>query len=173
MKIIDHRLHQDDGTPVTFKASPNIGDAVKPEYIVIHYTAGGNAKGAVGWLCNPASKVSAHLVIGRDGSVTQLVPFDRVAWHAGISQWEGRTGLNAYSIGIELDNAGRLVRKEDGWMAAFGGTLSVQPGDASCSQARRSSVWMAYLPGSTTGGAVGSLPGALRHLPYAGCCWTR
>ena len=124
MKIINHLLHQDDGTPVTFKTSPNIGDAVKPEYIVIHYTAGGNAKGAVGWLCNPASKVSAHLVIGRDGSVTQLVPFDRVAWHAGISQWEGRTGLNAYSIGIELDNAGRLVRKEEGWMAAFGGTYS-------------------------------------------------
>lgn len=124
MKIINHRLHKEDGTPVEFKASPNIGDVVKPEYIVIHYTAGANAKGAVGWLCNPASKVSAHLVIGRDGSVTQLVPFDRIAWHAGVSQWEGRSGLNAYSIGIELDNAGRLVRKEEGWMSAFGGTYS-------------------------------------------------
>jgi N-acetylmuramoyl-L-alanine amidase len=124
MKIINHRLHQDDGTPVPFKPSPNFGEAVKPEYLVIHYTAGANAKGAVGWLINPNSKVSAHLVVGRDGSLTQLVPFDRVAWHAGVSQWEGRSGLNAYSIGIELDNAGRLVHKGGEWLASYGGTIA-------------------------------------------------
>lgn len=124
MQIINHRLHFDDGTPVPFKASPNIDSVVKPEYLVIHYTAGSNAPGAVGWLCNPSSKVSAHLVIGRDGSITQLAPFDRAAWHAGVSQWEGRSGLNAYSIGIELDNAGRLVRKNNEWMASFGRTYA-------------------------------------------------
>ena len=122
MKIINHLLHQDDDTPLPFRRSPNVGGPLKPEYLVVHYTAGGNAGGAVGWLTNPQSKASAHLVIGRDGSVTQLVPFDTVAWHAGVSSWEGRTGLNAYSIGIELDNAGRLVRKRDGWLSSFGVT---------------------------------------------------
>ena len=35
-------------------------------------------------------------VVERDGSVTQLVAFDRVAWHAGQSQWRGRSGCNAF-----------------------------------------------------------------------------
>jgi len=121
MQIIDHRLVQDDGTPYPFQASPNFEDSpLKPEYLVIHYTAGRNAEGAVSWLCNPVARASAHLVIGRDGGITQLVPFDKVAWHAGISQWQGRIGLNLYSIGIELDNAGKLMQHGDSWLAWFG-----------------------------------------------------
>jgi N-acetylmuramoyl-L-alanine amidase len=120
MKIIDHRLCKDDGTPYPFVASPNIGDKIQHEYLVMHYTAGRTAAGAVQWLTNPAAQASAHLVIGRDGSITQLVPFDTVAWHAGASSWEGRVGLNRYSIGIEMDNAGRLTRHADRWRAWFG-----------------------------------------------------
>jgi hypothetical protein len=45
----------------------------------------------------------------------QFVPFDTIAWHAGYSQWADRSGLNRYSIGIELDNAGRLVRAHNQW----------------------------------------------------------
>ena len=52
--------------------------------------------------------------------MTQLVPFDRVAWHAGRSEWAGYTGLNQYSIGIEMDNAGRLIRRGNKWRAWFG-----------------------------------------------------
>jgi len=74
----------------------------------------------VQWLTNPVAEASAHLVIGRDGGITQLVPFDTVAWHAGASSWEGRVGLNHYSIGIEMDNAGRLTRHGDSWRAWFG-----------------------------------------------------
>lgn len=48
-------------------------------------------------------KVSAHLFIARDGSVTQFVPFHRRAWHAGKSVFEGREECNDYSIGIELE----------------------------------------------------------------------
>lgn len=48
-------------------------------------------------------KVSSHLVINRSGQVTQYVPFNRRAWHAGISCFEGRTGCNDFSIGIELE----------------------------------------------------------------------
>jgi len=47
-------------------------------------------------------KVSAHIVIDREGSVTQYVPFNRRAWHAGESVYVGRTRCNDFSIGIEL-----------------------------------------------------------------------
>jgi N-acetylmuramoyl-L-alanine amidase len=100
--------------------SPNQQGKVQHEYLVMHYTAGRTAEGAVKWLVNPQARASAHLVIGRDGSITQLVRFDRIAWHAGFSRWEGREGLNQYSIGIELDNAGRLTRHGDQWRAWFG-----------------------------------------------------
>ena len=48
-------------------------------------------------------RVSSHLCIFRDGSVTQYVPFDRRAWHAGESQFEGRSRCNDFSVGIELE----------------------------------------------------------------------
>lgn len=120
MKIVDHRLCKDDDAPYPFKQSPNSGGEVTHEYLVIHYTAGRNSQESVDWLTDPSSQASAHLVIGRDGSITQLVPFDIKAWHAGASTWEGRVGLNTYSIGIELDNAGRLTRSGNQWRAWFG-----------------------------------------------------
>ncbi|HVC30774.1 MAG TPA: 1,6-anhydro-N-acetylmuramyl-L-alanine amidase AmpD [Steroidobacteraceae bacterium] len=48
-------------------------------------------------------RVSAHAVVRRDGSITQYVPFGMRAWHAGQSQYQGRTGCNDFSIGIELE----------------------------------------------------------------------
>ena len=47
--------------------------------------------------------VSAHLLIKRDGSCVQYVPFDKRAWHAGKSAYEGRGRCNDFSIGIELE----------------------------------------------------------------------
>ncbi len=120
MKINRHRLFLEDGLQAPYVRSPNIGGLVQPEYLVIHYTAGGTAEGAVSWLTNRVSQASAHLVIDRNGEITQLVPFDRIAWHAGASAWEGRYGLNRYSLGIELVNAGRLVRQSDHWRAWYG-----------------------------------------------------
>jgi AmpD protein len=48
-------------------------------------------------------QVSAHLFIERDGAITQFVPFDARAWHAGASSFEGVANCNDYSIGIELE----------------------------------------------------------------------
>ena len=48
-------------------------------------------------------RVSAHLFIRRDGEIVQFVPFNRRAWHAGLSSWRGMPGCNDYSIGIELE----------------------------------------------------------------------
>lgn len=48
-------------------------------------------------------QVSSHLLIKRDGTIIQFVPFSRRAWHAGESCHEGRQRCNDYSIGIELE----------------------------------------------------------------------
>ena len=50
-------------------------------------------------------RVSSHLLIRRSGEVVQYVPFQRRAWHAGVSAWAGRERCNDYSIGIELEGA--------------------------------------------------------------------
>ncbi len=47
--------------------------------------------------------VSAHVLIARDGALTQYVPFTRRAWHAGKSNYCGREGCNDFSVGIELE----------------------------------------------------------------------
>ena len=48
-------------------------------------------------------RVSAHFFINRSGQVTQYVSLDDRAWHAGVSQWNGRDQCNDFSIGIELE----------------------------------------------------------------------
>ena len=48
-------------------------------------------------------RVSAHCLIRRDGEVVQYVPFDKRAWHAGVSMYQGRERCNDFSIGIELE----------------------------------------------------------------------
>jgi N-acetylmuramoyl-L-alanine amidase len=116
MKVSAHRLLQDDGTPYRFVQSPNQGGTLRPRWLVMHYTADGGGT-AVDWFRNPAADASAHLVIARDGSITQMVPFDRVAWHAGKSEWKGVSGLNSHSIGIEIVNFGELLKHPTrGWM---------------------------------------------------------
>jgi N-acetylmuramoyl-L-alanine amidase len=112
MKIANHRLV--DGDTVTFVDTANQSAGIRRMYLVMHYTAGLGLDSAVAWLRAPAARASAHLVIGRDGRIVQMVAFNRKAWHAGVSRWGDLDGLNAYSIGIELDNAGRLQRRGDG-----------------------------------------------------------
>ncbi|MBI3560296.1 MAG: 1,6-anhydro-N-acetylmuramyl-L-alanine amidase AmpD [Gammaproteobacteria bacterium] len=50
-----------------------------------------------------ALRVSSHILIRRDGELIQYVPFDKRAWHAGKSNYQGRQGCNDFSIGIELE----------------------------------------------------------------------
>jgi N-acetylmuramoyl-L-alanine amidase len=117
VKVLNHRLVQDDGTPIPFKASPNTGGVLSARWLVMHYTGGRSTESSVAWLLNPLSRASAHVVIGRYGGIIQLVPFNIVAWHAGISRWLNVNGLNQHSIGIELDNAGRLDQIAGKWVS--------------------------------------------------------
>jgi N-acetylmuramoyl-L-alanine amidase len=89
--------------------SPNHGprrDGLRPELVVLHYTAMSDAAAAMRALCDPAREVSCHWLIARDGTVTALVDEERRAWHAGAGSWGGRADVNSRSIGIELDNDG-------------------------------------------------------------------
>ena len=66
-----------------------------------------SAEAAIARLCDPAWEVSAHYVICKTGAITQLVPEDQRAWHAGAGEWHGHQDMNSRSIGIELDNDGQ------------------------------------------------------------------
>ena len=119
LSVENHRLV---GDRVSFRATPNHGGELKARYLVFHYAAGRSAESSVESLCTrkPQGNASAHLVLARDGRIVQLVPFNVVAWHAGVSQWNGIVGLNHASIGIEMDNAGALSRVGDKFVAWFG-----------------------------------------------------
>jgi N-acetylmuramoyl-L-alanine amidase len=91
-----------------------------PDTIIIHYTAGSSAKSSADWLQRPDVKASAHIVVGKQGEIFQLVSFDKISWHAGESAYGGRTGFNKFSIGIELDNPGFLVQVGNEFIASFG-----------------------------------------------------
>jgi N-acetylmuramoyl-L-alanine amidase len=105
-----------------WRATPNLGRTMRPEIIVLHETAGRlDPDSAIAWLCNPAAKASAHLVVDRAGRVTQLAAFNRVAWHAGVSQYKARKGVNAFSIGIELVGPGKLTHLGAGRASAWFG----------------------------------------------------
>lgn len=116
MKIHDHLL---EGEGITQRETPNKGDIIDPNYLVFHFTAGRDAQSAINWLCNPEARASAHLVLARDGNITQLAPFNVKTWHAGNSHWDGLTGMNQYSIGIEMDNAGKLSKVGTKYKAWF------------------------------------------------------
>lgn len=118
VKICEHRLQQ-----ARQVVSPNYNErpaGVMPELLVIHNISlppgqfgGPYIEQLFENRLDPAAhsyfasihqlKVSSHLLIRRDGEVVQFVPFDKRAWHAGQSCYQGRENCNDFSIGIELE----------------------------------------------------------------------
>jgi len=47
-------------------------------------------------------QVSSHFVVDRSGKITQFVGCEQRAWHAGVSEWQGKSGCNDFAIGIEM-----------------------------------------------------------------------
>src|ERR1035437_4145865 len=94
------------------------------EYIICHYTGGTTVQSAHNTYLDPTTQVSWHLSVSRDGDVTQLLSFDKVAWHAGASSWgtgpQALVGMNKYSIGVEHSNCGPLTEKNGAYVTAFG-----------------------------------------------------
>lgn len=82
------------------------------DLIVLHYTDMRNAQEALARLCDAGTRVSAHFLIHKEGTLYQLVDPIYCAWHAGLGSWQGETDINHRSIGIELDNAGHTFGPE-------------------------------------------------------------
>ena len=128
--------------------SPNCsGELREPSFIVVHSTISGSFKSAYDWMMNKVAKAAAHDLIGREeGEFAQLVPYDKCAWHCGPSFWEGKTGLNKYSIGIELVSWGPLRQDGNGALySALHGT-AVTSGEVFYGAPTGSSydVWQGY-----------------------------
>jgi len=74
--------------------------------IVLHYTGMPIVEEALLRLRDPKARVSCHYCVLENGSIVQLVPEAKRAWHAGVSSWQGQTDTNSRSIGIEIANPG-------------------------------------------------------------------
>lgn len=82
----------------------NVRGSKSVKLIVLHADASPNEKGCLSWIQSSESKVSYHVLIGRDGTVYTCVPYDRRAWHAGKSEWHGEKDVNGISIGVSFSN---------------------------------------------------------------------
>lgn len=86
--------------------TPNVsaGKRIVPKAIVLHHTAGSYA-GSVAWCMNPASRVSYHAIVAKDGKRTVLADPDERTWHAGVSSWRNKRDLNSWSVGAAFEGS--------------------------------------------------------------------
>ena len=97
---------------------------------IIHFTAGASAQSSIAWSKNPVSQASWHFIIDRDGEISQQVPLERAAWHAGAAMLPlmGASAVrtvNSSTIGIELCNHGLLHQNPDGSFSSEAGNTLV------------------------------------------------
>ena len=118
MKIKNHWLQADSSEAIRLRPTKNARELIDPDYLVVHYTATDSATEALNWFLSipPANpdRIAAHVIIDTDGSITQLVPFNQRANHAGPSTWNNTDSLNYHAIGIELVNPGFVSKLSDG-----------------------------------------------------------
>lgn len=82
----------------------SVGQDSRVQYVVLHYTATDFNRSLYLLTKEPVS--SHYLIEDQKGTIYQLVDEKNRAWHAGLSEWQGRTFLNNSSIGIEIVNRG-------------------------------------------------------------------
>lgn len=120
--IKNHKLYKDN-LPIRSIESPNSRTGMNVKFLVTHYTASDSFENVIKRFADPTTKVSAHFVVGRDGKVAQCVSLNKVAYHAGTSQWKNIVGLNGHSFGIEMCNFGPLTKKGQDWFTWTGKKL--------------------------------------------------
>lgn len=112
-----HLLLDSIGRPVPVVHARSVGSTLTSRRLVVaHFTALGPGQ-AEAIFEDSVFRASAHLLITREGSMKQLVPFDIRAHHAGVSQWNDLSSLNNHSIAIEMENLGMLRQRDGGWYA--------------------------------------------------------
>lgn len=109
--MINHKLEG-----VNFETLNHGRQTITPKYIVLHYDGGANLTHTINYL--KTRSLSYHLLIDRDGSITQGVPFNKRAWHAGLSNYRKMaTDLNSHAIGISMGNRGPVNKFGDQFWA--------------------------------------------------------
>ena len=89
--------------PETRVRTPNVSaKAITPKAIVLHHS-GGSYAGGVSWIKNPASRVSYHCLVAKDGRRTVFAMPEQRTWHAGRSEWRGKRDLNSWSVGVAFE----------------------------------------------------------------------
>jgi N-acetylmuramoyl-L-alanine amidase len=77
------------------------------DMLLLHYTGMQSSLAALARLRDENEpRVSSHYLIDDEGTIIQLVPEARRAWHAGLASWAGESDINSCSIGIEIANPG-------------------------------------------------------------------
>jgi len=108
--IVDHMVYRNGVQIPYLPHEKRAGRAtIEPKYFVYHYTAGRyGIDGVTAFLRDKDTQADVHLILDTGGRVVQLAPLNEKCWHAGRSAYEGYTGLNSYSCGIEVINPGPL-----------------------------------------------------------------
>lgn len=122
MRVVNHLLHG-----VEYDDAQRINGVIVPKFIVNHYTAGYTLKSARDVFNNTI--IAAHLIIDVDGTILQMVPFNRGCNHAGPSQFKGIKYLNGHSIGIEYVNIGFLKFSNGSYRDDYGNVWRGNPAD--------------------------------------------
>lgn len=148
--VENHRLVCSNGAAISYLSWGRESQPVDPRFFMIHATASSQRAGALAEFLRTRD-ASYHLIVDRDGAVIQLVDFDKVAFHAGASEYRGLSGLNRYSLGIGLVNAMQLKcegEKDSGCTSVYYSSEVVSRDDVKEATAAsgETTYWQSFTP---------------------------
>jgi N-acetylmuramoyl-L-alanine amidase len=103
---LPQKLYLDSAIMPVYAVGTTNFDLRKPNFVIIHHTAQNSCEQTLKTFTLQRTKVSAHYVICKDGTIHHMLNDYLRAWQAGVSRWGNFTDINSSSIGIELDNNG-------------------------------------------------------------------
>ncbi|WP_207511620.1 N-acetylmuramoyl-L-alanine amidase [Longitalea luteola] len=106
LRPFPNRLYLDSAIMPAYVAATTNFDLRRPNFVIIHHTAQNSCEQTLKTFTLQRTKVSAHYVICKDGTIHHMLNDYLRAWQAGVSRWGNFSDINSSSIGIELDNNG-------------------------------------------------------------------
>jgi N-acetylmuramoyl-L-alanine amidase len=106
LRPMPNKLFLDSAIMPVYAVGTTNFDLRKPNFVIIHHTAQNSCEQTLRTFTLQRTKVSAHYVICKDGTIHHMLNDYLRAWQAGVSKWGNFSDINSSSIGIELDNNG-------------------------------------------------------------------
>lgn len=101
------------------RPSPNFSPSPEHEQLgVCFHHSVLDFEATIAHMLNPESRVSYHVLIAPDGSRARLVADEHIAWHAGVSTFQGRTDCNAFLLGVSFAGDTRVAPLTDPQIAS-------------------------------------------------------